>query len=84
MLFAEEYRINLPVYKDNSSRGVLANLLKILESKDIILQNNQKQATFTAFGTNVFYFLYRFYVMSTIKFLSKLKRNWNSMQDAFF
>ncbi|MCD6483820.1 MAG: radical SAM protein [Candidatus Odinarchaeota archaeon] len=84
MLFAEEYRINLPVYKDNFSRGVLANLLKILESKDIILQNNQKQATFTAFGTNVFYFLYRFYVESTIKFLSKLKRNWNSMQEAFF
>jgi len=84
LLFAEGDIISLPAYKDNLSRGVVINLLKILESKDIIVQNDRKQITFTAFGTNVLYFLYRLYVESTITFLSKLKRNWNGTQDTFF
>ena len=85
LFFALNEQIRLPTYKDAISRGILADLIKPLETKKVIvLQDNQKYANFTAFGTNVFYFLYRLYIEITIKFLAKLKRNWAETRNAVF
>ena len=85
LFFATNGQIKLPTYKDALSKGILVDLVKLLNSKKIIvLQDNQKYANFTAFGDNVFYFLYRLYIESMIIFMAKLKRNWADIRNVTF